>query len=165
MKKPIKDMTSAEKMARIDHLSHKFNDINERPSCLVRDEMQYGESDEYMLNALKNLELLETERYKIEEECTKKLAQEMRQWRGIFTYEDKELAEKQERERIVPPFDPFRHHNRAETAKRHQQELEYLKRQHQETSEKIRSCAMSPLKMHDKRIYYVFMDAVKHLYR
>lgn len=165
MNKPVKDMTPDEKRARIEHLAHKFYDINTTPSTILHEEMQYATTDQHMLEMLKHLETLETARYHIEDECSTKLAIELRPLKRIYEYEMEQLMKQQEKERIVPPFDPFRHDNRAETAKRHKQEIEKLKKDHEKQTEKVRSTIMLRLKVYDNQIRSVFMDAVRYIYR
>ena len=165
MKKNIKDMTATEKQERINHLSKKFYDVEARPSALLRDEMTGGTSDDFLMDSLRRLVELESRRYELEAEYTATVAPEMKKLKRISEYERDQLLAKQEREKIVPPFDPFRHDNRAETTKRHQQELAYLERKQRERIDKFEKSARVALDLCNKVIRGTFMAAISHLYQ
>ena len=166
MKKDIKDMTLAEKQARIEHLSHKFDDINnDRPSFILISEMRGIKPDDYLATIINTLETLEIRHYNLEQEYTNVIAPELRRLKRVFEYEYEQLMRKHEREDLVPPFDPFRKNNRAETAKRHKQEIEYMKRCQNDTKTRIEEAARAKLTVCDNQIRTTFMNAVKYLYR
>ena len=166
MRKPIKDMTPAEKQERIGHLSHKYYDINTTPSTILREEMQYTETDAHMLDMLKRMETMEIQRNEINNECSAKLTSEMRVWKGVFKYQKDDLAKKHEKQKLLPPFGrACAYWNPKELERVQRQEVDALKREQEQTSKQIRDIAMRRLNNFDDQMRSVFIDAVKYIYR
>lgn len=166
MKKLIKDMTPAEKQERIGHLSHKYYDINTTPSTILREEMQYTETDAHMLDMLKRMETMEIQRSTIDKECSAKLTSEMRVWKQVFESQNNELARKHEKQRLVPPFGrPGFYWNLKELEQVQKQEVAALQREQEKDRKKVRDIVMMKLDSFDNTMHSVFMEAVKYIYR
>ena len=159
-------MTAEEKQAQIQHLSSKFYDINERPSCLLFNESQYAEVDEHIQNAIKKLEDMEVQRYTVDATCTAKLNEELRIWKRIFESQNKKLAEKHERQKLLPPFGrACGCWNPVELERVQQQEKDALKREHKKDLDKVKNNIMSRLTMYDNDIRSLYLDTVRYMYR
>lgn len=165
MKKPIKDMTAEEKQKRIEHLSHKFYDINERPSLLLRSEMQDIEQDRRLSDLLRNLEIQETHRCKIEQEYQTNVVPELRKLKRVFEYQYEKLLAEQEKLNTTSKFDPLRRNTKAQIEKNHKQKMAELKKAQQTQKDLIQANITAKFNECDDTIRNIFMSAIKYLYR
>jgi hypothetical protein len=167
MKKAIKDMTQAEKQDRIFHLSLKFYDIDSRPSTLLWEEMQNITPNEQLQAALKELETLEIQADTLEAEYSQQMGYAMRQLSRKFRYEQEKLEQQQtaEKHAAVSSFDPIRKFTANSLADTHRQKrAELICNQIAEKS-KIEAAAHQKIDENNKKLYSVFMRAIRHIYR
>lgn len=157
-------MNKSEKQARIKHLSRRFYDMGAVPSILLSNEMhKTGITDDVLVNAVQELESLQVAAYKLTDKFSTTMAYELRQLKRIFEYENAQLAKKQDAEKL-------HYMNKKMPIPRYIQEDQYAARESLRRDQIARkTSAMEPantaLQTHQDKIYSVFMDAIRHLYR
>ncbi len=167
MKKAIKDMTQAEKQDRIFHLSLKFYDIDSRPSTLLWEEMQNITPSEQLQAALKELETLEIQAATLEAEYSQQMGYTMRQLSRKFRYEREKLIAEQEKEKQqhISSFDPIRKFTTNSLADKHRQKRAELACNQNAEKSKIEAAAHQKIDENNKKLYSVFMHAIRCIYR
>ena len=163
MKKQIKDMTSAEKLARIEHLSLKFHDIETIPSVLLSDEAKRTHLDKTIIDAINKLETLEIQSHQLEQAHSDVMARDLRPLKRIFDYETEKLAKKQESEnqtdlsrRIPVP---------QHIQQKHISEKKELETKHANRKKAVLGPTENQMKECKEKLYSVFMNAVRYMYR
>ena len=165
MRKPIKDMTAAEKQERIMHLSHKFYDVNERASGLLYTEIDGTVPDNCILDWIKNIEVLEARHHVLMAEYNTIVESELRKIKGALAYEYKILAQEYQKAITTQPLGRFHQINQTTERKRYQTKIEQIKKHYNERKNAFEASARGDLDDCDTKIRNAFMAAVKHLYR
>ncbi|MBR2285971.1 MAG: hypothetical protein IJ866_00710 [Alphaproteobacteria bacterium] len=163
MKKQIKDMTKAEKLSRIERLSLKFHDIETIPSVLLSDEAKRTQSDKTIIDAINKLETLEIQSHQLEQAHSDVMARDLRPLKRIYDYETEKLAKKQESENqtYLSRRIPVPQH----IQQKHISEKKELETKHANRKKAALAPTETKLAECKQKIYSVFMDAVRYLYR
>lgn len=167
MIKNIKDMTVAEKQERITHLSHKFYDVNERPSALLLDEIESQgiKPDAFLADVLRNLKTLEVQHYELDTDSTATIVPALLVLNKAFEYESQKLKEEYEKEKRTKLRNLFRKSNRTAIDEKYKKKLNELEQQKNKQLAEIRKSAKSSLELCEKVMNITFMAAIKHIYR
>ena len=167
MEKHIKDMTQAEKQERIAHLSHKFYDVNTTPLTILYEEIEQrtdGKIDGYVTNMIKNLEILESRRYKLEERYSANMAEAMRIYRRKNKYQIDKLNNKKI-PYIQKDFDPMRKHVKVSQKEIHERELQELKNAQIAKKNILAEAAKQELEEWEDQLHNMFMNVIRHIYQ
>lgn len=157
-------MNKSEKQSRIKHLSRRFYEMGAVPSILLSNEMdKTGITDDVLVNAVQELESLQVASYELTDKFSAKIVYELRQFKRIFEYENAQLAKKQDAEKLhyMNKNMPIPQYIRDE------QWADREKLRRDQIARKARAIepAQTALRTHQDKMYSVFMDAIKHLYR
>ena len=158
-------MTSEEKQERIIHLSHKFYDINERPSLLLRSEMEGIEQDKCMSDWLKNIENLESRYHKLEDEYNSSVAPELRKLKRVFEYEQEQVIKKYEKEKLIQPFTQQHKKTNGHIDQIYKKKLSELKIEQEKQKNDLVANVKGNLEMCEEQIRLAFLSAIKYIYR
>lgn len=167
MKKKIKDMTAEEKAIYIQHMSYKFHDANTTPSTLLLEEIRKNHiKDKSVWNDFKELESLEVQHYNLEQEYSATILREIAPLKRVFEYEQEELRKKYQY-RVQQPgvFNPLNKFAKVTTAEQYDQERRKLLQAQAERKTEIEKAAKKPMDECHKKIYAVFMRAIRRIYR
>jgi uncharacterized membrane protein YqiK len=163
MKKQIKDMTSAEKLSRIEHLSLKFHDIETIPSVLLSDEAKHTQSDKTIIDAIGELQILEIQQNQLEHSYSDVMARDLRPLKRIFDYETEKLAKKQESE--IQTYLSRRIPVPQHIQQKHISEKKDLETKHANRKKAVLGPTENQMKECKEKLYSVFMNAVRYMYR
>ena len=157
-------MSKSEKQSRIKHLSRRFYEMGAVPSILLSNEMdKTGITDDVLVNAVQELESLQVASYELADKFSAKIVYELRQFKRIFEYENAQLAKKQDAEILhyMNKNMPIPRYIRDEQWA----DREKLRRDQIARKTRAMEPANTALQTHQDKIYSVFMDAIRHLYR
>lgn len=167
MQKKIKDMTIQEKRMCVQHLSYKFYDTATTPSILLSEEIKNNDiQDEVVLTAFHELESLEIQRYKLEEEYSATVLREITPLKRRFEYEQDQLKKKYQNQEQSPRiFNPLNKFINSTTEEQYEQERKKLLKKQLAYKAQIEKAARKPLDECNCKINSVFMRAIKRIYR
>lgn len=163
MKKQIKDMTGAEKLSRIEHLSLKFHDIETIPSVLLSNEAKHTQSDKTIIDAIGELQILEIQQNQLEHNYSDVMARDLRPLKRIFDYETEKLAKKQESE--IQTYLSRRIPVPQHIQQKHISEKKELETKHANRKKAVLGPTENQMKECKEKLYSVFMNAVRYMYR
>ncbi len=157
-------MSKLKKQSQIQLMSDRFYDTRFTPSVLLQTEMhKAGITDEVLENAVKELSALQSERYKLTDAYSATMSTELYPLKRIFEYQNQKLSERHATENLeytkkgipVP-----QHIQRKQTTERNNLRADQIARK-----TKALEPAEKALQACEDKLYFVFMNAVKHLYR
>ena len=159
-------MTAAEKQSRFNHLLLKFYDINTTPALILREEMQYGTTDDNILKMADKLDQLEIQQHKLTDEYSVKVARQILPLKRRFEYAQEQLLEKRNAPLSSPrEFNPLNKFVRYSTEEQDKQKLADLRRDHHQKIQDIENDAARDLNACNQQLRTLFVDAVRYLYR
>ncbi len=164
MKKKIKDMTHQEKRLYVQHLSYKFHDVNYTPSTLLLEEIKNNDiKDESILKSFHELEDLEVQRYRLEDEFSATVSRDIAPLKRRFEYEQEQLRKKYQNR--IQTFNRVNKLAPMSTTEQYDQERRKLLKEQADYKAQIEKAAKKPLDECNQKIYALFMRTVKQMYR
>ncbi len=167
MKKHVTDMTVTEKQERISYLTLTVHDINAIPSVLLQNELRdtvfHFEQTAHTLNAIYELERLESQYRVLEDKYSSEIAVQLRPLKRIFDYEYTKLINQQKAELQKHTVNPLIVPSHILQKHRHEQNM--LKQQQIARRTQIEQNAQKPLILCRDKLFNTFTNAVKYLYR